>query len=62
MASAALLVAIVIFVFRNGAYIALGLAGFVVGIAGGWAVVSQRGGRRILGLLVVLGCTGRNPW
>ena len=54
VASIGLLAAVVVFVFRNGAYVALGLAGFVVGIAGGWTVVSQRGARRIVGLLVVL--------
>jgi diacylglycerol kinase family enzyme len=54
VASLALLAAVVVFVFRNGAYVALGLAGFVVGIAGGWTVVSQRGARRILGLLGIL--------
>jgi diacylglycerol kinase family enzyme len=54
VASLALLAAVVVFVFRNGAYVALGLAGFVVGIAGGWTVVSQRGARKILGLLGIL--------
>ena len=42
--------AVVIFLFRNGVYVVLGAAGFVLGIAGGWWAVSKRPPRRWYGV------------
>jgi diacylglycerol kinase family enzyme len=53
-ASAALAVIVVVFVFRNGAYVVLGVAGFVLALAGGWWVATQRSARRVIGLVAVV--------
>ena len=51
-----LAVAILGFLVRNGVYVALGAAGFVLGVAGGWWIVSKRPPRRWYGMVgAVLG-------
>src|SRR3984957_20434545 len=51
-----LAVAVVLFLVRNGVYVALGVAGFALGIAGGWWVVSPWPPRRWYGIVgAVLG-------
>jgi diacylglycerol kinase family enzyme len=51
-----LAVAVVLFLVRNGVYVALGVAGFALGIVGGWWVVSTRPPRRWYGIVgAVLG-------
>jgi diacylglycerol kinase family enzyme len=49
-----LAVAVLGFLVRNGVYVALGAAGFVLGIAGAWWVVSKRPPRRWYGMLGAL--------
>jgi diacylglycerol kinase family enzyme len=46
-----LVVAVVGFLFRNGVYVALGAAGFMLGIASGWWAISKRAPRRWYGLI-----------
>jgi diacylglycerol kinase family enzyme len=46
--------ALVGFLVRNGAYVALGAAGFALGIAGGWWAISQRPPRRWYGIVGAL--------
>jgi hypothetical protein len=61
-ASAALAVVIVVFVIRNGAYIALGIVGFVLAVGGGWWAVTERGTRRLLGSAAVLVAAALIAW
>jgi diacylglycerol kinase family enzyme len=42
------------FLVRNGAYVAVGVVGFALGIAGGWWVVSKRPPRRWYGIVGAL--------
>jgi diacylglycerol kinase family enzyme len=49
-----LAVALVGFLVRNGAYVALGAAGFALGIAGGWWAISKRPPRRWYGIVGAL--------
>ena len=49
-----LAVALVGFLVRNGAYVALGAAGFALGIAGGWWIISKRPPRRWYGIVGAL--------
>jgi diacylglycerol kinase family enzyme len=52
-ASALLVVLVVAFVLRNGLAVALGLAGVVLGAAGGWWVITEHSLRRTVGYLGV---------
>ncbi len=52
-AGALLVLLIVAFVLRNGVAIALGLVGLVMGIAGGWWVITEHSLRRVIGYLGV---------
>ncbi len=49
VAGALLLLLVVGFLVRNGVYVVLGLAGAVLGIAGGWWVITERSPRRLVG-------------
>ena len=49
-----LAVAVIGFLVRNGVYVALGAAGFVLGIAGGWWAISKRPPRRWYGIIGAL--------
>ena len=49
-----LAVAVVLFLVRNGVYVALGAAGFVLGITGGWWVISKRPPRSWYGVVGAL--------
>jgi diacylglycerol kinase family enzyme len=54
MAAGILLVLLIVsFVLRNGVAIALGLVGLVVGIAGGWWVITEHSMHRVVGYLGV---------
>jgi diacylglycerol kinase family enzyme len=53
-ASALLLVLIAIFLVHNGLYVLLGLAGVVIGVAGGWWIVTRRTLLRTLGFAGLL--------
>lgn len=46
-----LVIAVIGFLVRNGVYVALGAAGFALGIAGGWWAVSKRPPRRWYGIV-----------
>ena len=46
-----LAVAMIGFLVRNGVYVALGAAGFALGIAGGWWAISKRAPRRWYGVI-----------
>ena len=54
LASLLLALAIIGFLVRNGVYVALGAAGFVLGVAGGWWAISKRPPRRWFGLVMAL--------
>jgi diacylglycerol kinase family enzyme len=47
-------VAIVGFLVRNGVYVALGVAGYALGIAGGWWAISERPPRRWYGIIAMV--------
>jgi diacylglycerol kinase family enzyme len=49
-----LAVAVIVFLFRNGVYVALGAVGFAIGVAGGWWAISQRAPRRWYGIVAAL--------
>ena len=49
-----LAVAVIGFLVRNGVYVALGVAGFALGIAGGWWAISKRPPRRWYGIVGAL--------
>ncbi len=49
-----LAVAVLDFLIRNGVYVALGVAGFALGIAGGWWVISKRPPGRWYGIVGAL--------
>jgi diacylglycerol kinase family enzyme len=44
-------VALIIFLVRNGVYVALGLAGLALGVAGGWWAITKRAIRRLCGMI-----------
>ena len=51
-----LAVAVIGFLVRNGVYVAIGAAGFALGIAGGWWAIAKQGPRRWYGIIgIVLG-------
>ena len=50
VAGALLVVAVVVFLFRNGAAVAGALVGLVVGISGLWWALTRRGARRTVGI------------
>jgi diacylglycerol kinase family enzyme len=49
VAGALLVILVVGFLVRNGVYVVVGLAGVVLGIAGGWWVITERSRRRLVG-------------
>ena len=53
-AAVTLLAALVVFVVRNGGYVVVALAGFVLSVGGGWGLIAGRGVRRIIGLVMLL--------
>src|SRR3974390_2988702 len=59
LAGAGFVVAVAVFLARNGWYVLLGLAGVVVSIVGGWWMATGRAGRRLAGrVAVVVGVAG----
>jgi diacylglycerol kinase family enzyme len=46
-----LTVALIGFLVRNGVYVAIGLAGLAVGVAGGWWAITKRAVRRVCGTI-----------
>ena len=46
-----LAVAVLGFLVRNGMYVIVGAAGFVLGVAGGWWAITQRAPRRGIGII-----------
>lgn len=55
LATAALAAVTIAFLVRNGLYVALGLAGFVVAVCGAWWWVTKRMPRRAVGMAVLVG-------
>jgi diacylglycerol kinase family enzyme len=53
-AGAALIVLVLVFLLRNGAYFVLGVGGLSCAIAGGWWSVTERMPRRLLGIVVAI--------
>ena len=54
LAGAGFVVAVAVFLARNGWYVLLGLAGVVVSIVGGWWMATGRAGRRLAGRVAVV--------
>ena len=54
LATLLLAVAIIGFLVRNAVYVALGAAGLVLGVAGGWWAISKRPPRRWFGIVIAL--------
>jgi len=54
LAGAGFVVAVAVFLARNGLYVLLGLAGVVVSAVGGWWVITGRAGRRLMGGVAVV--------
>ncbi len=46
-----LAVALIGFLVRNGVYVAIGLAGLALGVAGGWWAITKRAIRRVCGII-----------
>ena len=42
------------FLVRNGVYVAIGLAGLAVGVAGGWWAITKRASRRVFGTIAMV--------
>jgi diacylglycerol kinase family enzyme len=51
------LVCAIVFILRNGVYVFATLAGFVLTVGGGWWAVTERGGRRVAGVVVLVAGT-----
>ena len=54
VAGAGFVVAVALFLARNGLYVVGGLAGVVVSVVGGWWAVTARAGRRVAGYAAVV--------
>jgi diacylglycerol kinase family enzyme len=55
---ALLAVATVVFLVRNGLYVVLGIAGFMLAVGGGWWTITERMPRRAVGIAGVLAGVG----
>ena len=59
LAGLGVVLAVVVFLVRNGLYVVMGLAGLALGVAGAWWAITERGARHVVGIVVAVARRGR---